>query len=92
MPQKNPHIPERTCVACRKKAPKADFIRVIRTPKGTLKIAQSENEPGRGIYLCPTKKCFNQAIKRKGQTPFQYQLKVKPTEEFIAELKKKCQP
>lgn len=50
MPKKG-HIPERTCVACRTKAPKRELIRfvargceIILDEKGSL--------PGRGAYLC----------------------------------------
>lgn len=44
------HVPERTCVACRKKRPQAEFVRVTRTPEGWQVLAGVR--VGRGAYVC----------------------------------------
>lgn len=85
MPQTKP-LPQRTCAACYKKAQKSEFIRIIRTPKKILKIAQSPNEPGRGLYLCPNSTCLEKALKHKGKNAFQHHLKISPSPEFIQKL------
>lgn len=44
------HVPERTCAACRRKRPQADFLRLTRTPQGWQLLAG--HRQGRGAYLC----------------------------------------
>lgn len=44
------HIPERTCVACRRKRPQHEFVRVTRTVEGWRVLAG--NRTGRGAYVC----------------------------------------
>ncbi|MEZ0344003.1 MAG: DUF448 domain-containing protein [Caldimicrobium sp.] len=50
MPKKG-HIPERTCVACRIKAPKWDLIRFV-AKEGEVILDERGIFPGRGAYLC----------------------------------------
>ena len=44
-------IPMRTCVVTREKLPKAELIRVVRTPEGNVVIDESGKANGRGAYL-----------------------------------------
>lgn len=53
--------PERTCVACRKRAPQESLIRVAREGS-VLKIGR--DLPGRGAWLHPTMECFRVAERR----------------------------
>lgn len=46
------HVPERMCVACRKRRPKRELLRVVLTPEGPV-IDPSGKKPGRGAYVCP---------------------------------------
>lgn len=57
------HVPERTCVACRTRRPKRQLIRIVRTESG-LVIDESGKRSGRGAYLCPQRRCWEQALKR----------------------------
>ncbi|MBQ7408322.1 MAG: YlxR family protein [Clostridia bacterium] len=50
--------PERTCVACRKKGKKTDFIRVVKTPTGEFIIDKTGKAEGRGAYICCNKDCI----------------------------------
>jgi len=52
---KKGHIPERTCVACRKKAPKWELFRFV-TQNGEIIPDEKFRLPGRGAYLC--KECL----------------------------------
>lgn len=50
------HVPERTCVACRKKGPQAGFVRLTRT-EGGWSIQAGRHRSGRGVYLCAAPEC-----------------------------------
>lgn len=64
--QKRPkHVPERTCIACRKKRPKWELVRVVRTPQGGLEIDARGKKAGRGAYLCRRQECWEIGLKRK---------------------------
>ena len=51
MPRKR-HIPERTCVACGDRRPKAELVRIVRSPQGPLYVDFVGKAPGRGAYVC----------------------------------------
>jgi predicted RNA-binding protein YlxR (DUF448 family) len=64
--QKRPkHVPERTCIVCRRKRPKWELVRIVRTPQGALEIDNRGKKAGRGAYLCRTQDCFESGLKRK---------------------------
>ncbi len=58
-------IPMRTCVVTREKLPKAELIRVVRTPEGNVVIDDSGKANGRGAYLKKDKEVFLKAKKSK---------------------------
>ncbi|WP_245900572.1 YlxR family protein [Deinococcus yavapaiensis] len=49
-PQSTKHVPERSCVACRRKGPQAEFVRLRKTETG-WEVSQGQRE-GRGAYVC----------------------------------------
>jgi predicted RNA-binding protein YlxR (DUF448 family) len=55
--------PERSCVGCRGRAPKADLLRVARTPSG-LRVDALGTAPGRGAYVHPDRACVDAAMRR----------------------------
>lgn len=59
------HIPERSCVACRKARPKRHLVRLVRTAGGTVEVDATWRKSGRGAYLCPAQDCWQLAEKRK---------------------------
>ena len=59
------HVPQRSCVACRQVRPKAELLRVVRTPLGEVRVDRSGKLAGRGAYLCPSAACAAQAVKQK---------------------------
>lgn len=62
MNYKRHHIPERTCVSCREKRPKSEFIRVACTPEGKIEVDTQDAIKGRGAYVCRTKECWELAL------------------------------
>ncbi len=60
------HIPIRTCVGCGRKRPKAELLRVCRTPDRRVELDPEGRREGRGAYLCPERSCVLQASKKNG--------------------------
>ena len=59
-------IPVRRCVGCQEMKNKKEMIRVIRTKEGEFLLDATGKKNGRGAYLCPSKECFQKAVKNKG--------------------------
>ncbi|MGH2579632.1 MAG: RNase P modulator RnpM [Actinomycetota bacterium] len=60
-----PHTePERTCVGCRQAARKLDLIRIVRTPRGEVRVDADGRAPGRGAYVHADRACATAAIAR----------------------------
>ncbi len=59
------HIPERTCVACRRREAKRGLIRLVRTPEGQVEVDPTGRKAGRGAYLCPRPACWEEALRRR---------------------------
>jgi len=57
------HVPQRTCVFCRKVGIKRDLVRLVCVPEKGVEIDLTRKKPGRGAYLCPDIKCWEQALK-----------------------------
>jgi uncharacterized protein len=60
------HVPQRTCVACRKAGAKRGLVRIVRDSEGRVAVDPSGKRAGRGAYLCHTPACWEQALKRRG--------------------------
>lgn len=63
------NIPERTCIACRKKGSKDNFIKIVKNKNNELQIEKDKKLDGRGAYICKSQECFklcqkNRAINR----------------------------
>jgi len=59
------HIPERTCIGCRKKQAKDKMLRLVFRPPDTVLVDARQNLPGRGAYLCKSRDCWQLARKRR---------------------------
>ena len=57
--------PVRTCVACREGKPKAEMLRVVRTPDGEIKIDPTGKCAGRGAYVCNEPSCVGKCVKKR---------------------------
>jgi len=56
---------ERTCAACRRKAPIGEMLRLVLAPDGELVIDPRGNLPGRGAHLCACSACLTAAVSRR---------------------------
>ena len=62
-PVSSKHIPQRTCVACRKVKAKRELIRVVRVSDGSVEVDSGGKKAGRGAYLCRTRECWQIGLK-----------------------------
>ena len=63
MEQKKRKIPERQCLGCNEHKPKAELLRVVRTPEGTVALDFKGRMNGRGAYICKDLACLKKARK-----------------------------
>jgi predicted RNA-binding protein YlxR (DUF448 family) len=57
--------PVRTCVACRQEAGKAELVRLVRRPDGSVELDRTGKLSGRGAYIHPRSDCVEAARKRR---------------------------
>jgi hypothetical protein len=55
--------PERSCVGCRGRAPKAELLRVVRSRDG-VRVDPLGRAPGRGAYVHRDQGCVDVAVRR----------------------------
>ncbi len=58
-------IPMRQCMGCNERKPKAELIRVLRSPEGEISLDFTGKKNGRGAYLCRNAACLKKARKSK---------------------------
>lgn len=58
------HKPQRQCAACRRMFPKSELLRVAVEKGGEPVVDMTGKMPGRGAYLCRSKKCLQDAEKK----------------------------
>jgi predicted RNA-binding protein YlxR (DUF448 family) len=59
------HVPERSCIACRRKRAKWELIRIVRTADGDVEMDHRGKKAGRGAYLCKLQECWQTGLKKK---------------------------
>jgi len=57
------HIPQRTCVACRRVRPKLELVRLVLLSDGNIEVDASGKKAGRGAYLCQSPQCWQTGLK-----------------------------
>lgn len=82
-------VPLRICVGCRARRPKRELIRLVRTPQGELCLDPGGKLSGRGAYICPQRRCLEQALKGKR---LEKNLGHAPSAEIIARISALLQP
>ena len=65
MEKKVKKIPMRQCLGCNEHKPKAELLRVVRSPEGEVSLDFRGKKSGRGAYICHSLKCLRRA--RKGR-------------------------
>ena len=56
---------QRTCIVCRKKGDKSNFIKVVLNKNGQINIETEKKLDGRGAYICNTPECIKRCQKIK---------------------------
>jgi len=56
------HMPQRTCIACRQTQNKRNLIRLVFSVNN-IEIDPKGKKPGRGVYLCPYRGCWEMGLK-----------------------------
>lgn len=62
----NRKIPLRRCTGCNQMKEKNQLIRIVRDKEDHFSIDLTGKLNGRGAYICRSKDCLQQAIKKKG--------------------------
>lgn len=57
--------PQRSCIACRREGDKADFLRFVLAPDGSVTPDLEGKLPGRGAYTCIARHCLLEAVKKR---------------------------
>lgn len=55
----------RTCIVCKTKADKQDFIKFVRSKNGEICLDKDQRLEGRGCYVCNKTDCINKIKKSK---------------------------
>ncbi|MGH2691024.1 MAG: RNase P modulator RnpM, partial [Actinomycetota bacterium] len=58
--------PERICLACRRRRPKPELLRIVRSPEGEVGVDPTGRADGRGAYVCRDDPACRKAATRKG--------------------------
>lgn len=83
------HIPERTCIVCRKKDDKCEFIRIVKSKNGEINIDALGKTEGRGAYICKDKACFDRLVKSKAlNRTFHQEVRTDIYERILNEINK----
>ena len=61
--KKEKKIPMRQCLGCNEHKPKAELLRVVRSPEGEISLDFTGKKSGRGAYICRDVKCLRRARK-----------------------------
>ena len=59
------HVPERSCIGCREKAPRAQLLRLVTSADGELMVDVRATMPGRGAWIHPDSACLALAERRR---------------------------
>jgi predicted RNA-binding protein YlxR (DUF448 family) len=65
MEKKVKKIPMRQCLGCNEHKPKAELLRVVRSPEGEVSLDFRGKKSGRGAYICHDVKCLRRVRKSK---------------------------
>ena len=77
-------IPLRKCIGCNGMKAKKELIRVVKNKDNIVSVDLTGKANGRGAYICPNIKCFEEAYKNK---KFNRALETDITEEIYTKLK-----
>ena len=57
--------PLRSCIVCRMKGEKSNFIKIVKNKDGSIAIEKDKKLEGRGAYLCKNIECAKKCQKTR---------------------------
>ena len=84
-----PNVPTRQCMGLREMKSKKEMIRILKTTEDEVIIDTTGKKNGRGAYICPSRECFQKAVKNKG---IERSLKMAIPKEVYETLEKEIEP
>jgi predicted RNA-binding protein YlxR (DUF448 family) len=71
------HIPQRTCIACRRTGAKRELVRLVCLSDGRIQVDATGKKSGRGAYLCLSTSCWESAL-NTGRLEHAFRTGIKP--------------
>lgn len=65
-PMRRKHVPQRTCMVCRRQVDKRQLTRIVRTPDSGVVVDPTGKRNGRGAYLCDQAACWDKVVRHAG--------------------------
>lgn len=82
------HQPERTCIVCRKKGTKDNFLKIVKNKDGEIHLETNKRLDGRGAYICKSEECVSLAEKKRAlNRAFKTEVKTEVYQEIANGLK-----
>ena len=70
-------IPMRQCLGCNEHKPKAELIRIVRSPEGEISLDLTGKKSGRGAYICRDLKCLKK-VRKSGRVAHNLECEISP--------------
>ena len=70
-------IPMRQCLGCNEHKPKAELIRIVRSPEGEVSLDLTGKKSGRGAYICRDLKCLKK-VRKSGRVAHNLECEISP--------------
>ena len=70
-------IPMRQCLGCNEHKPKAELIRIVRSPEGEISLDLTGKKSGRGAYICRDLKCLKK-VRKSGRVAHNLECEINP--------------
>ena len=70
-------IPMRQCLGCNEHKPKAQLIRIVRSPEGEISLDLTGKKSGRGAYICRNLKCLKK-VRKSGRVAHNLACEISP--------------
>ena len=70
-------IPMRQCLGCNEHKPKAELIRIVRSPEGVVSLDLTGKKSGRGAYICRDLKCLRK-VRKSGRVAHNLECEISP--------------
>ena len=70
-------IPMRQCLGCNEHKPKAELIRIVRSPEGEVSLDLTGKKSGRGACICRDLKCLRK-VRKSGRVAHNLECEISP--------------